>query len=124
MPDLRLRTDGYKPAAEHVVEFDITSELVLETRPGVSRPFRMLATRLHLSWSWRTEGRNAGQWRLFWCFHGRRYRKTSDDWSPHEQGFMTELEIDLPDWVQPLIEANAPTRPPVATVTEGQVSRG
>ncbi|WP_030506419.1 hypothetical protein [Microbispora rosea] len=126
MPDVRLHVHGHRPAAKHEVDFDITSKVILESKPGKSRPFMMLATRLHLSWSWHTSGPHAGQWHLMWCFHGRRYRKTSDDWSPHEQGFMSDWDIDLPAWVQPLIEANAPTAPPVVvldTETE-EVSRG
>ena len=123
MPDLRLLVHSLDAAARHTVNFDITSEVILETRPGLPRPFRMLATRLRLSWSWHTEGRRAGEWDLFWGFYGRRYRKTTGDWSPHEKGFMSDREIDLPDWVLPLIEANAPTRPPVAVEAE-EVSRG
>ncbi|MEV1201691.1 hypothetical protein [Microbispora rosea] len=113
MPEIRLYTHGYRPSARHEVDFDITSEVILESKPGVARPFTMLATRLHLSWSWHTSGWRAGEWHLFWGFHGHRYRKTTSDWSPHEQGFMSSGDIDLPDWVQPLIEANAPTAPPV-----------
>ncbi|MEV7805074.1 hypothetical protein AB0O28_19195 [Microbispora sp. NPDC088329] len=116
MPDLRLMVHSLDAAARHEVRFDITSELVLETKPGVSRPFRMLATRLRLSWSWHTSGRHVGEWHLFWMFHGHRYRTTTGDWSPHEKGFMGDREIDLPDWVLPLIEANAPMAPPVVIV--------
>ncbi|MBP2704471.1 hypothetical protein JOL79_11660 [Microbispora sp. RL4-1S] len=111
MPDLRLHADKFGAEVRHEVDFDITSEVIIESKPGSSRPFTMLATRLHLSWYW-----TGDEWRLMWSFRGRRYRKTTGDWSPHVQGFMSDWDIDLPDWVRPLIEANAPTAPPVVIV--------
>lgn len=120
MPELRLRSGGpLRQAAQHEIDFDITSEVILASKPGVSRPFTMLATSLHLSWTWHTSGRFAGEWHLSWHFCGRRYRKTKGDWSPHAQGFMSDLDIDLPDWVQPLIDANAPQTPPVVAAGGG-----
>lgn len=115
MPDLTLGTPGgWGSAAKYEIHLLITSQVVLQSKEGADRPFTMRATRLDLSWIW-----SRGEWSLIWSFHGHRYRKSKGDWSPHEQGYMSDHDIDLPGWVQPLIEANAPSRPPVATVTGG-----
>lgn len=108
-PDLVLHEERGNTAAEYTVSFAITSHLELTTKPGNSRPFTMRATRLRLHWWWRD-----GEWRLIWSIFGHRYRKTKNDWSPHEQGYMNDDYADLPDWVIPLIDANAPTTQPTA----------
>lgn len=112
MPDLVLGTGGgWRSAAKHEVHFLITSDLILRSKEGASRPFTMRATRLDLSWRWYRD-----EWHLNWFFHGHRWRTTKSDWSPHEQGFMSDQDIDLPDWVLPLAEANAPLSAPVVIV--------
>lgn len=107
-PSLVLRGERpYSSPAKYTVNFAISSNVELTTKPGVSGPFTMRATRLRLTWLWRN-----GEWDLLWMFFGHRYRKTKNDWSPHEQGFMSDRDIDLPAWVLPLIDANAPTMTP------------
>lgn len=114
-PTVALASRGqhtWSPPAEVSVDFELTSHVELTSRPDSVRPFTMLATRLHLHWWW-----DGGKWRSGWSIFGRRWRKATNDWSPHEQAFMSEYNIDMPDWVRPLIEANAPTMTPV--VPEG-----
>lgn len=110
MPDLalggRTRYDR-RDVAEHAMNITITSPLEMSTRHGDSRPFTMRATTLTLSWSWRS-----GEWQLWWAFHGHVWRKSKNDWSPHERGYMHDWNADLPDWVLPIIAANAPTAMP------------
>ncbi|MET8866474.1 hypothetical protein ABZW11_26350 [Nonomuraea sp. NPDC004580] len=109
-PDLELRGERpYSSPARYEANFAITSELLLTTKAASPRPFAMRATRLRLIWTWR-----GGEWELIWMFFGHRFRKTTNDWSPHEQGLMTSREADLPEWVLPLIDANAPTMTPTA----------
>lgn len=96
--------------AEYTISFAITSHVELTSRPDRhGRTFTMLATQLRLSWGWRD-----GEWHLFWSIFGRRYRKTKNDWSPHEKGYMSDYDIDMPAWVQPLVDANAPAMQPTA----------
>ncbi|WP_101784263.1 hypothetical protein [Nonomuraea indica] len=109
-PELVLRGERpYSSPAKYTVHIAITSHVELTTKPGVNRPFTMRATRIRLTWLWHN-----GEWDLLWFIKGHRYRKTKNDWSPHEQGFMTEHDIDLPEWMLPLIEANAPVMEPTA----------
>lgn len=108
-PDLVLRGErDWSSAAEYTIHLSITSHIELTTRPDRhGRTFTMRATRVRLSWSWRH-----GEWQAGWAVFGHRWRKTEGDWSPHERGYMSEHDIDMPDWLAPLIDANAPTMQP------------